>query len=471
MAMSSLMFPAYDLIPHQAPPPTGPAGDASLSVASPNPTQGRLDAIAALGLDNPHSVPAFEEAIQLVQAHLGVPLGWVSLALGETEIFKGTYGLSSLGLGHPLVEQRCLPLAESLIAHVLNSRQPWAVTAVDQLPQTRATARMIAYGLAAYCAVPLITSQQQCIGVLAVMDRQPRTFTAQDISFLAMAARWGMGEYERQRATAQDDGQAQTLPLERAAGDAVRLHLLGQIIQDMRNPLTAVLGMTSMLSREIYGPLTEKQREYIGIVHHSSQTLMNQVDDILELGLDPPEVVPLVASPVDVSCLGPQVIDTLAPLAESLSQTLAFTVEPNQGVWMLDQHIVKQVLYHGVFSLMHMASANSILRIHSSRKGQSLALALWVSNPWLGEGIPNAMMRLCQSLERGDGYQRLEADLRNQGLLGNNLTPIALAKYWLGLLRCQHLAQHHGGQIRLQGSDETGYRLVITLPALVEAAP
>jgi hypothetical protein len=158
-------------------------------------------------------------------------------------------------------------------------------------------------------------------------------------------------------------------------------------------------------------------------------------------------------------------------LAETLSQTLDFTVEPTQGQWILDQHTVKQVIYHGVFSLMHMASENSILRIHSSRKGQALALALWVSNPWLGEGLPSSMVHLCQSLAQGDGCHRLEADLNAQGLLGNSLTPADLSKQWLGMILCHHLAQHHGGHMHLQGSAEAGYRLVITLPALSTKLP
>jgi len=48
---------------------------------------------------------------------------------------------------------------------------------------------------------------------------------------------------------------------------------------------------------------------------------------------------------------------------------------------------VKQILYHGVFSLMHMAGDNSILRLHGSRKGPDLALALCGNRGW-GRGFP-----------------------------------------------------------------------------------
>jgi signal transduction histidine kinase len=46
---------------------------------------------------------------------------------------------------------------------------------------------------------------------------------------------------------------------------------MSQLTQDMRNPLTTITGMASMLSREIYGTLTPKQREYADIVHTSSK--------------------------------------------------------------------------------------------------------------------------------------------------------------------------------------------------------
>jgi signal transduction histidine kinase len=465
MVMSSLISQAHGPLQSDTAVTNWPADDPLVAAPS-DPLPSRLDTLVALNLDDHRSIPAFEEAIQFVREHLDIPVGWVSVASGTTEYLKATYGLSSLGLGNALAQDRQLPLTHSLSRYVLDHQRPWVLPDITQQPDLDAGATMATYGLVAYCAVPLMTSQRQCIGVLAVMDHQPRHFSAQDISFLAMAARWGMGEYERQHATTSPATQPQTARSEQAAVDAVRLHLVGQLVQDLCNPLTAVLGMTSMLSREIYGPLTEKQREYVEIVRHSSQTLMNQVDEILDLGLINPEGRALVANPVDIHRLGHQVLDTLTPLAETFSQTLDLTIEPNQGLWILDQHTIKQILYYAVFSLMSMASNNSVLRIHASRKGQSLALALWVSNPWLGEGLPSSMISLCQTLEQDGGGHHLEADLHAQGLLGHSLTPSALSKHWLGLLLCHSLAQHHGGNIRLHGSDDAGYRLVMTLPAL-----
>ena len=43
--------------------------------------------------------------------------------------------------------------------------------------------------------------------------------------------------------------------------DQLKIELLDRLMQELRTPLTSVMGMTSVLSREIYGPLRQKQKE------------------------------------------------------------------------------------------------------------------------------------------------------------------------------------------------------------------
>ncbi|MFQ4136786.1 GAF domain-containing protein [Nodosilinea sp. PGN35] len=402
--------------------------------------QRRSQAIAALNLGLHDSVPAWEEAVQMAVRFLGVPLAVVTLADSHTEYLRAAYGLSALGLGNPLSQQRQLPLDQGLGVYVLDSEQPLTVADTTTNPVLAQSDLVATYGIRAYGGVPLTTSQGTCIGTLAVMDVQPRPFTAQDLGFLAMAARWGMSEYERQIA---DQTPPPALPLE-ALADRVRLTLTSQLIQDLRSPLTTVLGMTTMLSREIYGPLTPKQREYTDIVHRSSQTLMSLVEELVDLSPREAERSDLTPTTLDIGVLGQQVLATLAPLAEAKAQTLNLTVEPGQSHWILDQRVVKQILYHLVFSIMQVAGDNGVLRIHACRRGSALALALWLSNPWLGEGLPPEIIAL----------------LRMPTAAGQASHSL------LGILLSQHLVQRHGGQISVQGSADSDCRLMVLLPGL-----
>ncbi|MBE9155896.1 GAF domain-containing sensor histidine kinase [Nodosilinea sp. LEGE 06152] len=415
--------------------------------------QRRSQAIAALQLDQPRSIPAWDEAAQVAARFLGVPLAVVTVANGSAEQIHAAVGLSSLGVGNPLSQHRQLPLSSGLGVYILDSEQPLVVPDTAENPVLAQSELVGTYGIRAYCGVPLMTAQGICLGALAVMDVRPRRFSGQDLGFLAMAARWGMSEYERQSATARavlaPPGPAGPVGLETIV-DRVRLNLLTQLTQELRSPLTTVLGMSTMLSREIYGPLTPKQREYTDIVHRSSQTLMTLVDELIDLNPTEAERAELVPTAVDIEALGQQVVAALTPLAEKHVQTLTLTVEPGETHWILDQRVVKQILYHLMVSMMQGAGDNSTLRVHACRRGQGLALGLWLSNPWLGEGLPTKVVEILHASAAP-------------------FAPGKIPRPLLGLLLSQHLAQRHGGQIKVQGSGDSN-RLEVLLPMLDAAA-
>lgn len=410
----------------------------------------RRQAIAALGLGGQTTPPAWEEAAQLAAQFLGAPMAVVTIADHHTEYFQAAYGLSCRGVGNPLSQQRQLPLDQGLGVYVLDSEQPLVLADTVENPVVAESTLVTTYDIRAYCGVPLVTCQGICLGTLAVMDIKPRPFTDQDVAFLAMAARWGMSEYERQSGSACGvlalSGQGFSAP--EAPGNTLRLRLTNRLTQELRNPLSTVMGMATMLNREIYGPLTPKQREYNDIVHRSSQVLLGLVDEILELGQSSPLRDPL-PTPIDIELLGKQVLATLTPLADEQGQTLNLTVEPNENHWILDQHLVKQILYHLIFSLMQVAGENSTLRLHACRRGPALALGAWLSNPWTGEGLPSEII---------EGLQQLT--------VASTKPEPALAQPILGLLLSQQLAQRHGGQLKVQGDIDSGCRLVILLPVL-----
>lgn len=458
----------------------------------------RGQAIEALGLLESESIPVFEEAVQMAARFLHLPICTLSVASATTEHFKAAVGLSQLGLMNPLAKSRQISLGESFGVYVLDSEQPCVLSDVAEHPAFVSCQMVQTYGVRAYAGVPLVTSQGRCIGVLAVMDRQPHAFTQQQIAFLELTARWSISEYERAclQAHAADavDTPSQPAPtpaqrsesMLRSLIDSVRLNLIGQLTQELRNPLTSVMGMASMLSREIYGPLTDKQREYTEIVRSSSQTLMALVDEIIELGGLDESYQQLVPSSIDIEMLGQQVLKTLEQIADKHEQQLLLTVEPGPRLWVLDKGKVKQLLYHLMFSVIQMAGESSVVRLHASRRNERLNLTVSLSNPWLGEGLPQPLVTLGNlflgqtqpqfAAANALGYgtaNREEAfwHLPQSGDEGEETasTP-EYTRELLGLLLSRHLAELHGGSITVQGTSEAGYRFVVSLPALVSAS-
>ena len=445
----------------------------------------RLQALQNLQLREAKNVAVFDEATEMACRFLAAPVCILSMVDETTEYFKAASGLSQFGLTNALVKSRQIGLNDSLGAMVVETGQVLVLHDTQDQPAIASSQLIQEQGIRSYASVPLITSFGDCIGTLTVMDFKPHNYSHQAIAFLEMTARWSVSEYERtllHNQTARPPARAESLSSSSSSQsqslqsliDSIRLHLIGQLTEDLRSPLTSVMGMASMLCREIYGPLTDKQREYTDIIRSSSQALMTLVEEIVALGDLGAGSKRLEVTPTDIEMLGQQVIKTLEPIAQKQDQSLSLTVEPGPRIWMLDRTKVKQLLYHLVFSVIQIAGESSTVRIHASRREEGLKLSIWLSNPWLGEGLPQSALKLCQILE-GNTQGKFQASGVAEALpktepsLDPSLQSLAYSREMLGLLLSRHLTELHDGQLSIEGSLESGYRFVVTLPSLVSS--
>lgn len=485
--------------------------------------QKRLKALLDLGLRQPETIPVFEEATQTAAHFLEAPISLLGFIDEERHWFKSAVGLSRLGLMNQLAQARALPRKESFCTSVVDSAQIVVINDTHKYssPELVTTKLVKEYGVRAYLGAPLIDANGNCLGSLAVFDLVPRTFTSRDIEFLQIIARWSMSEFERNRLLAApvvsseklygDAGWSQstnstqeiklTAPIlqkelqQDRTTNQLKLELLSQLTQELRTPLTSVLGMASVLGREIYGPLTTKQREYLEIIQHSGRYLLSLVNEITELGAMESNVEALNVAPVDIEMLCQQAINTLEEAANRREQDIRLSLEPGRNrIVPLDKDKVRQMLYHLIFSVIQVSATGSIVRIHVSYKEDTLNITVWVSHPWLGDGItevdPYFRLNPQPLLELTSIAQNYNMNFENQemsdlavmvekskdlpisnGAISLNSGDLDLkgptnhmSRESLGLLLSCQLAELHKGQISIQGSIESGYRYVLSLP-------
>ncbi|MEL7509109.1 MAG: GAF domain-containing sensor histidine kinase [Cyanobacteria bacterium J06554_1] len=442
----------------------------------------RISMLEQLKLTTSEPIPIFEEATQSVSRLLAAPICLVSVFDKHNQIFKATMGLSSLGLMNQLAATRELPKLESFGIQVVDSGQAIILSDVTQHPAFSQSLLVQKYGVQAYLGVPLMTAERCCIGTLEVMDIMPRQYTQQDLALLELNARWAMSEYEKQ--CWLKDGKVQQIAADNnlmtAAEkklkdriDTLRMELISQLTQDLRNPLTAITGMASMLSREIYGPLTEKQQEYANVVLHSSQNLLSLTNEIMDLGAIEHQSYELILKPVDIEMLAQQSLHPIESRANQEELSFNLTVEPGSRIWVLDKHIIKQLIYHLILSISKATAGGSTVRLHISRKDERLNLAAWVSNPWLGEDLPqtviawghqNGVIPPVSTEEPSYGFEVMEdwSQINPKGGLNEPTETDAWQE--LGLLLSQQLTDIHNGEIIVQGSQNNGYRYIVSLP-------
>jgi hypothetical protein len=321
------------------------------------------------------------------------------------------------------------------------------------------------------------------------------------MKFLELMARWSMSEFERSQLlkareierlrnrgnelTPTPVALSPTPPIpESLSLIQVKLKLLEQLTQELRTPLTSILGMANVVGREIYGPLTSKQKEYLEIVQNSGRYLLSLVNEISHLGVMDECNHALNLASVDIEMLCQQVLNILEELAKRKEQKLKLSLEPAKSrIWVLDKDKMKQLLYHLISSMIQTANSGSLIRIHISYKGNSLNLAISVSHPWLGEGLTPIDPHFGQLSVLNASTQPTSEQLSNQPLLPSaasasaKLATSADQEFIsvnsfnrscesLRLLLSRALAELHGGQIDILGTPESGYRYVVSLPEL-----
>jgi signal transduction histidine kinase len=284
------------------------------------------------------------------------------------------------------------------------------------------------------------------------------------------------------------------------SSNSIKVKLLNYLAKELLTPLTSVLGMASVLSQEIYGPLTSKQKEYIDVIQDSSRSLRSLVEEIVQLAELDDSAFALKRTAVDIETLCQQVVTILSQPASRREQEINLSIGPGPRIWLADKDKVQQMLHHLIFSVIQSAGSGSVIRVHVSRKEDSINIGVWVFHPWLGESLPHAKLYSDYLLNRSDSSSRsnsnsnsntreleVEPQLANSAqsqerlilsfselaaLVATNAADTAplLAGYGdrerLGLLLCCQLVEIQGGQLWIQGGPESGYRYVIWLPCI-----
>lgn len=483
------------------------------SVSNSELEQRRLLALASLGVSDTESIPVFDEAVQTAAHFLQASICLLSFVERDRQCFKATVGLSHIGLMNELAASRQLPREESFCNGVVNHQQVLIIENATAHPDYESGLLVRRYGIQSYLGVPLFDSNGYCIGSLAVMELEPRQFTTKDARVLELIARWSMSEFERNQllkkgkdtapSSLPDMGMMASMPSsldlsdsihDTSTANTVKANLIAQMVQELRTPLTSILGMASVLNQGIYGPLTEKQKEYLDVVHTSSQYMLSLVNETIELGSLNAFNRDLDLTHVDIEMLCQQSLSTLKEAAKRREQDINLTIEPGQRTWVLDKNKVRQMLYHLVFRVIQASNPGSLVRIHVSRKTRQLHLSIWTSHPWLGEGLPHteiykdeAFTEMSEAMLQHEALGRSNMEpasgnmnyaqasesktttlLADPSVTTEEVNPTHPTRQNLGLLLSRTLAEIHGGTLSIQGSLEAGYRYVLSLPHLTQ---
>ena len=132
------------------------------------------------------------------------------------------------------------------------------------------------------------------------------------------------------------------LELEQAMG--VRNRFYASMSHELRTPINAVIGYSTLLIDNIYGPLNDKQREGLLRTLKAARHLLELVNDVLDLSKIEAGKIELAVQPVNIGLLIEDLFVTVRPLADEYGSELSFEQDSDSLTVSTDPRRVRQIL-------------------------------------------------------------------------------------------------------------------------------
>jgi len=169
--------------------------------------------------------------------------------------------------------------------------------------------------------------------------------------------------------------------LERAM--AARSRFYASMSHELRTPINAVLGYSTLLLENIYGPLNEKQAEGITRTHKAAKHLLELVNDVLDLSKIEAGKIDLRLQPVYFPALIEDLFVTVRPLADQYGSELTLEHDGEPVKVISDPRRLRQILLNLLSNAIKFGNGKPIRVSSHSREDGGVVIEVTDQ----GEGI------------------------------------------------------------------------------------
>jgi two-component system, sensor histidine kinase and response regulator len=219
---------------------------------------------------------------------------------------------------------------------------------------------------------------------------------------------------------------------------------LSNMSHELRTPLNSVIGFTEVLQDELFGSLTDKQREYLGFIEKSSRHLLSLINDILDISKIEAGKIEIEYSNVNVRSLVEESFIMVREKAIKHTIALSSSVAPEADIVIRsDEKRLKQIFYNLLSNAVKFTPDGGSVSVSAVRVVDMIEIC--VSDT--GIGIPPEQMhRLFTRFGQLEGvYEK-----KHEGT-------------GLGLALVKELAELLGGRAWAESEPEKGSRFYVTI--------
>jgi len=244
---------------------------------------------------------------------------------------------------------------------------------------------------------------------------------------------------------------------------------LANMSHELRTPMNSILGFAEVLQDQLFGPLNEKQQEYVNYIHGSGRHLLALINDILDLAKVEAGKMTLEASSFPLKNLLESSMNMLKEKAIKHGIAMELDLDPALAEELIeaDERKLKQILFNLLSNAVKFTSEGGAVRVTarlmkdegrggmeekssfvpaSKASGRPSSFEITVTDTGIGIRQED-LGRLFQS------FSQLESPYAKQ-----------YEGTGLGLALTKKLIELHGGRIWVESEAGKGSSFIFTIP-------
>jgi signal transduction histidine kinase len=221
---------------------------------------------------------------------------------------------------------------------------------------------------------------------------------------------------------------------------------LASMSHELRTPLNAIIGFSQVLRDRMFGPVNEKQEEYLDDILSSGNHLLSLINDVLDLSKVEAGQVELEIRPFSVREALERGVVTVRAHASENGVEVSLASDPDVGVVEGDERRITQVILNLLSNAVRFTPSGGEVDVTAERVNGEVTIAVSDTGPGIAAEDHDRIF---------EEFQQAEAGLEQRDGTG------------LGLALSKRLVELHGGRIWLESEPGRGSTFAFTLPVKV----
>ena len=224
--------------------------------------------------------------------------------------------------------------------------------------------------------------------------------------------------------------------------DEIKIEFVHHVSYELRSPLTNIIGFAHFLGDPAFGPLTDKQREYLGYITISTNALLALINNILDLATIDAGAMTLSLTQVDIRASMEAAAEGVQDRLVKDNLTLDIRAAPAIGSFTADERRLRQILFNLLSNAVGFSPAGGTVTLSAERRPDAVVFTVVDHGP----GIPPE--------SKDKVFDWFETDSMGSGHRGTGL----------GLSLVRSFMQLHGGSVAIDSTPGEGTTVTCLFP-------